>query len=100
MHRGALVDALYFDGDSLGHDLTVARGKILPTMQSIQEAALALRSRRVSCVELVREALRAEEAHRDLNCFITLTSDEALREAEALDADLAAGRDRGPLHGI
>jgi aspartyl-tRNA(Asn)/glutamyl-tRNA(Gln) amidotransferase subunit A len=69
-------------------------------MQSIQEAASALRSRRVSCVELVREALRAEETHRDLNCFITLTAEEALREAEALDADLAAGRDRGPLHGI
>jgi aspartyl-tRNA(Asn)/glutamyl-tRNA(Gln) amidotransferase subunit A len=69
-------------------------------MQSIQEAALALRSRRVSCVELVRQALHAEEAHRDLNCFITLTPDEALRDAEALDAELAAGRDRGPLHGI
>src|SRR3712207_966938 len=69
-------------------------------MRSIQEAADALRARKVSCVELVKNALEAEKTHRELNCFITVTAEQALREAETLDAELAAGRDRGPLHGI
>jgi aspartyl-tRNA(Asn)/glutamyl-tRNA(Gln) amidotransferase subunit A len=69
-------------------------------MLSIRKAADALRARKVSCVELVQEALRAEEAHRDLNCFITLTPELALQHAKALDKELAAGHDRGPLHGI
>ena len=69
-------------------------------MLSIRKAADALRARQVSCVELVNQALRAEEAHRDLNCFITLTPESALQHAKTLDAELAGGHDRGPLHGI
>ena len=69
-------------------------------MRTIGEAAAALRARKVSCEELVTHALREEEAHRDLNCFITLTAEQALLEAKRLDAELAAGHDRGPLHGI
>lgn len=69
-------------------------------MRTIGEAAAALRAREVSCEELVKHALREEEAHRDLNCFITLTAEQALLEAKRLDAELAAGHDRGPLHGI
>ena len=35
-----------------------------------------------------------------LNCFITLTEEQALKSAAALDAELKSGKDRGPLHGI
>jgi aspartyl-tRNA(Asn)/glutamyl-tRNA(Gln) amidotransferase subunit A len=69
-------------------------------MRTIRQAGEALRARKVSCEELVREAIRAEEAQRDLNCFITLTAEQALQEARQLDKELAAGHDRGPLHGI
>jgi aspartyl-tRNA(Asn)/glutamyl-tRNA(Gln) amidotransferase subunit A len=69
-------------------------------MTTIRDAASALRARKVSCEELVKQALSAEEAKRDLNCFITLTADQALAEARQLDAELAGGQDRGPLHGI
>src|SRR5262245_5010123 len=69
-------------------------------MRTIGEAAAALRAREVSCEELVTHALREEEANRDLNCFITLTAEQALLEAKRLDAELAVGHDRGPLHGI
>lgn len=69
-------------------------------MTTIRDAASALRAGKVSCTELAQEALSAEKAKRDLNCFITLTADQALEEASRLDAELAKGEDRGPLHGI
>ena len=69
-------------------------------MTTIRDAASSLRARKVSCEELVQQALSVEQAKRDLNCFITLTADQALAEARQLDAELASGRDRGPLHGI
>lgn len=43
---------------------------------------------------------RLERADRDLKCVITLCTDRALAEADRADAELAAGRWRGPLHGI
>jgi aspartyl-tRNA(Asn)/glutamyl-tRNA(Gln) amidotransferase subunit A len=68
---------------------------------NIQEAAAALRARQVSSVELTRTALECVQRFDSrLNTFITLTADSALAKACAADAELAAGRDRGPLHGI
>src|SRR5439155_20344833 len=43
---------------------------------------------------------RIEALEPRINAFITLMSEEALREAEARDRELAAGQDRGPLQGI
>ncbi len=68
---------------------------------TITEAAAALRSRKVSAVELARDSLRA--IHREqprLNAFITVTEELALEQARRADDELARGIDRGPLHGI
>jgi len=35
-----------------------------------------------------------------LNCVITLTEEHALKQAKAADAEIGAGKYRGPLHGI
>ena len=35
-----------------------------------------------------------------LRCIITLTPDQALAQAKQADAEIAAGKYRGPLHGI
>jgi aspartyl-tRNA(Asn)/glutamyl-tRNA(Gln) amidotransferase subunit A len=68
---------------------------------TIHEAAEALRARRVSSVELTTAALeRIERSKEKLRAFITVTAEHALRRARAADAELAAGRDRGALHGI
>lgn len=68
---------------------------------TIHEASEALRARRVSAVELTRAALsRIERLNSSLGAFITVTADAALAWAEQADRELAAGRDRGPLHGI
>jgi aspartyl-tRNA(Asn)/glutamyl-tRNA(Gln) amidotransferase subunit A len=68
---------------------------------TIREAADALRARRVSAVELAAAATaRIERLNSTLHAFITVTAEQAREEARQADAELAAGRDRGPLHGI
>jgi aspartyl-tRNA(Asn)/glutamyl-tRNA(Gln) amidotransferase subunit A len=62
-------------------------------------AALALRQRKTTARELVEESLAAAAASSALGGVVELCAD-ALRHADALDAELGAGRDRGPLHGI
>jgi aspartyl-tRNA(Asn)/glutamyl-tRNA(Gln) amidotransferase subunit A len=68
---------------------------------NILAAASELRARRVSSKELIRRALaRITARNLDLNAFIAVTEASARLAAENADAELAAGRDRGPLHGI
>ena len=68
---------------------------------TISEAAESLRARRVSSVELTAAAIgRIERYNPKLNAFITITAEQALVRARQADGELAARRDRGPLHGI
>ncbi len=68
---------------------------------TLAEARSALRQRKISCLELVEQCLATiARLNPDLNAFVTVTEDSARARAKALDAELAAGRDRGPLHGI
>lgn len=70
----------------------------LPTVET---AARQLRDRRISAVELVDECLRAIKADdARLNAFICVTEETARQQAAEADRELAAGVDRGPLHGI
>jgi aspartyl-tRNA(Asn)/glutamyl-tRNA(Gln) amidotransferase subunit A len=70
----------------------------MPTLQTL---AAALRARQVSSRELVQESLRQIlRLNGDLNAFITVTGESALRQAAERDRELANGIDRGPLHGI
>jgi aspartyl-tRNA(Asn)/glutamyl-tRNA(Gln) amidotransferase subunit A len=68
---------------------------------TIREAAESLRRRRFSAEELTANTLaRIERLNPTLQAFITPTADSALQQARQADAELAAGKDRGPLHGI
>ncbi len=68
---------------------------------TIAEAAEALRSRRVSSVELTKECLaQIDKLNPVLNASITVTGDSAMARAQELDREFAGGIDRGPLHGI
>jgi aspartyl-tRNA(Asn)/glutamyl-tRNA(Gln) amidotransferase subunit A len=72
-----------------------------PTELTIGDAAGRIRSRQLSPVELTRAYLaRIERLNPKINAYITVMADEALAQARALEAELAAGRSRGPLHGI
>ena len=67
----------------------------------VTELAPLLRSRRVSSLQLNRLYLdRLRQFDPQLHCVITYTQELALRQAERADREIAAGRYRGPLHGI
>ena len=70
------------------------------TQVSVVEAAALIRQKTVTSVELTRAYLAKAEANRDLNAFITLDREGALATAQRADAELAAGRVRGRLHGV
>jgi Asp-tRNA(Asn)/Glu-tRNA(Gln) amidotransferase A subunit family amidase len=66
-----------------------------------RDLAELIRSRKVSAVALTRMYLdRLQRYDRQLHFLITLTEERALGKAEECDRDLAAGRYRGPLHGL
>ena len=68
---------------------------------TILEYAAAIRAKKLSSRELVDMTLaRIARANPSLNAFITVTGDSARARADAMDAELARGVDRGPLHGI
>ena len=68
---------------------------------SLAEASRQIRSRQLSPVELTRECLRRiDELNPTLHAFITVTAESALVEAAEAEAEISAGRWRGPLHGI
>jgi aspartyl-tRNA(Asn)/glutamyl-tRNA(Gln) amidotransferase subunit A len=68
---------------------------------TIRQAALELRARKRSSLELTREALDSiARLDGQLNAFITVMTESALLRARQMDEELGAGRDRGPLHGI
>jgi Asp-tRNA(Asn)/Glu-tRNA(Gln) amidotransferase A subunit family amidase len=60
-----------------------------------------IESRALTSERLTRIYLeRLERFQPKLNCTITLTRELALEQAKRADAEIAAGRYRGPLHGI
>lgn len=60
-----------------------------------------IRSGRVSPLEATLDCLRQIEAlDEGLNSFLTVTGEQAVDQARALTEELAAGRWRGPLHGV
>jgi aspartyl-tRNA(Asn)/glutamyl-tRNA(Gln) amidotransferase subunit A len=67
---------------------------------SIRDAAALIRSRSLSPVDLVRGCLDRIDARPELNAFITVMRERALADAHAAEREIAAGRDRGLLHGI
>ena len=81
--------------------MSIAEVHSRPALMSLAAAAAAIRARDLSSVEATQAALaRIEQWQPRLNCFIAVDAEGALKQAAALDADLARGRIRGPLHGV
>ena len=68
---------------------------------TVDEFGRRLRTRHISCVEMTAECLRRIDADNPrLNAFILVMTDQARRQAAEADRELAAGHDRGSLHGV
>ena len=68
---------------------------------TLQEVANLIREQKVSSVEVVDACLkRIKELNPELNAFITVLADQAREQAQTAEAEIKAGKWRGPLHGI
>jgi aspartyl-tRNA(Asn)/glutamyl-tRNA(Gln) amidotransferase subunit A len=68
---------------------------------TIEEFARQLRAGKTTSQEVTAACLkRIASDNGRLNAFILVMADRALDEARQADRDLAAGVDRGPLHGV
>lgn len=68
---------------------------------TIADASRLIERRKLSPVELAEARLRRIEAlDPQLDAFITLTAERAIDEARNAEREIAAGKYRGPLHGI
>jgi aspartyl-tRNA(Asn)/glutamyl-tRNA(Gln) amidotransferase subunit A len=72
-----------------------------PHWLGIAEAAQAFAARTLSPVELLTSLLqRIEKLDPVLHAFIRLDADAAMAAARTAEQEIAAGRVRGPLHGV
>src|SRR5437870_8487056 len=70
-------------------------------MMTIEEFGRRLRAREITSAQVTDECLlRIDAENPRLNAFILVMADEARRQAADADRELAAGHDRGPLHGV
>jgi aspartyl-tRNA(Asn)/glutamyl-tRNA(Gln) amidotransferase subunit A len=68
---------------------------------SVRELGQRIKARQISPVELTEAYLeRGRTLGARLNAYATLTPDLAMQQAHAAEAEIKAGKYRGPLHGI
>src|ERR1700730_11021187 len=74
---------------------------MVPDFLTIAEAARLIERKEPSPIELVESRLdRIARLDGRLNSFIRVLADDARASAKTAEAEIAAGRYRGPLHGI
>src|SRR5690242_5864527 len=67
----------------------------------VAELSRRVHARQISPVELTESYLqRSRGIGPTLNAYVTITEELALQQARAAEREIAAGKYRGPLHGI
>src|SRR5688500_1566296 len=67
----------------------------------LTELAACIEAREISAVEATRAQLdRIAALDGELGSYVQVMADAAMAQAKAADAEIAAGRYRGPLHGV
>jgi len=67
----------------------------------VSQLSTWIKTRQITSERLTKIYLdRLQRYNKQLNCVITLASDHALKQARQADSEIAAGKYRGPLHGI
>ena len=68
---------------------------------TVVELSRLLKARKITSLALTRKYLeRLKRIGPRLNCVVTLTEERALEQAARADREIAAGKYRGPLHGV
>jgi len=87
--------------------ISTARTTALPSaiedlaFASVRTLAELVRTKRITSLALTQMYIaRLKRYDPQLKCVITLTEERALAQARAADREIAAGKYRGPLHGI
>jgi aspartyl-tRNA(Asn)/glutamyl-tRNA(Gln) amidotransferase subunit A len=74
---------------------------MLTEARTIAELARALQTRELTAAHVTDQCLAAiADRNPSINAFITVLGETARAQAREADAEIAAGRYRGPLHGI
>ncbi|HZJ72605.1 MAG TPA: amidase family protein, partial [Planctomycetota bacterium] len=99
--RAFLAGGVALAGASLHPPRAARAGAEELDFASVVDAALAIRSGKVSSVELTNRMLARIAQHNPrLNAIVTLTTDTALARARAADDARARGDWWGPFHGV
>lgn len=82
-------------------DISLPKNKNELAFYSLPELASLIKNKKISSVELTKFFIGRLKKYGDtLQCVISVTEAIAMQEAVQADAEIAAGRYRGPLHGI
>ena len=86
---------------SAGTDLPLPGNEEAIAFATVTQLSRWIETRQITSERLTKIYLeRLEKYTKELHCVITLTRDHALEQARAADAEIAARKYRGPLHGI
>lgn len=97
---GAVLGASAF-GTKVFADSAVSAMSSDFLMLSASEIARLIRSKQISAVEAVKASLaRIDMVNPKINAVVAFCRERALAEAAEADAMLAAGKLKGPLHGV
>lgn len=105
-HFSALVPGMTLDRKVLPFKMSTPAVKRPATLDEVAfwpvvQLAQLVKTKQVTSTELTRMYLdRLHRYNPLLNCAVTILDDLALAQATQADAEIAAGKYRGPLHGI
>ena len=95
------IAALSVEASGLPRFLNTQTTESNLTSLTLRQASDLLRKKGVTSVALTQACLaRIEKYQPSLNAFITVTAEKALAQAREMDAEIKAGKWRGPLHGV
>lgn len=107
LHFNPIPPGKTFDTKEHSNNWNIQEDVNLPENRSdlafytVRELASLIQQRKISSVELTEFFLDRINKHNDmLEAIVTVTEEQALKQARKMDEELEQGTYRGPLHGI
>ncbi len=107
LSHSAILPGMVFNEKQEKIEWNIPKNTVLPVDKnelawySVAQLASLLKNKKISSVELTKFFIERIKKYGDsLQCVISITEDIAMAEAAKADAEIAAGKYKGPLHGI